>query len=123
MDNDKKHGISDLRDHLFETLAGLRDKQNPLDIDRARAVSDIAKVIVESAKVEVDFLKVTGAVRSTGFLPIEEDVPPPRQLPPKPAAPPPTPSAAQKNGNGHEVVFSGARGESLIGARSSRPRA
>jgi hypothetical protein len=34
---------------------------------------------VESAKVEVSFLKVTGALRSTNFLPVvDED---PRQLP------------------------------------------
>jgi len=61
--------IDDLRSHLFETLAALKDKDTPMELDRARAVADVAKVIVESAKVEVDFLKVTGAVKSTGFMP------------------------------------------------------
>lgn len=61
--------IDDLRSHLFETLAALKDKDQPMELDRARAVADVAKVIVESAKVEVDFLKVTGAVKSTGFMP------------------------------------------------------
>lgn len=44
-----------------------------MELDRARAVAEVAKVIVDSAKVEVDFLKVTGAVRSTNFLPAGED--------------------------------------------------
>lgn len=64
-----RNKIDDLRNHLFETLEALKDKEEPMDLDRARAVAEVAKVIVESAKVEVAFLKVTGAVRSTGFLP------------------------------------------------------
>lgn len=56
----KKNKIDDLRDHLFETLEALRDEEKPMDLDRAKAVTDVAKVIVESAKVEVAFLKVTG---------------------------------------------------------------
>jgi len=64
--------IDDLRSHLFETLAALKDTEKPMDLDRARAVADVAKVLVESAKVEVDFLKVTGSTRSTGFLPEAE---------------------------------------------------
>lgn len=64
-----KNKIDDLRNHLFETLEALKDEEKPMDLDRARAVAEVAKVIVESAKVEVNFLKVTGAVQSTGFLP------------------------------------------------------
>lgn len=64
-----KNKIDDLRNHLFETLEALKDDEKPMDLDRARTIADVAKVLVESAKVEVDFLKVTGAVRSTGFLP------------------------------------------------------
>jgi hypothetical protein len=67
--------IDDLRKHLFETLDALKDKETPMDLDRARAVAEVAKVLVESAKVEVDFLKVTGGTRSTGFLPESEAVP------------------------------------------------
>jgi hypothetical protein len=66
--------IEDLRNHLFETLEALKDKDEPMDLDRAKAVADVARVIVDSAKVEVDFLKVTGAVRSTGFLPDGDDL-------------------------------------------------
>ena len=64
-----KNKMDDLRNHLFETLEALKDKDEPMDIARAKAVADVARVLVDSAKVEVDFLKVSGAVRSTEFLP------------------------------------------------------
>lgn len=64
-----KNKIGDLRDHLFETLEALKDAEKPMEIERARAVADVAKVIVDSAKVEVDYLKVTGALEGTDFLP------------------------------------------------------
>lgn len=64
-----KNKIDDLRNHLFETLEALRDEEKPMELDRARAVADVARVIVESAKVEVDMLKVTGGMNSTGFIP------------------------------------------------------
>lgn len=68
-----KNKIDDLRNHLFETLEALKDKDDPMPIDRALAVAEVAKVLVESAKVEVGFLKTTGALKSTDFLPSEED--------------------------------------------------
>lgn len=63
------NSITDLRGHLFDTLRALKDKKNPMDIERARAVSDIAQTIINSAKVELEHLKVTGAT-GTGFLPL-----------------------------------------------------
>ena len=79
-----KNKIEDLRNHLFETLEALKDDEKPMDLARAKAIADVGRVIVDSAKVEVDFLKATGSMRSTGFLP-EEDagtpaVPAPRRL-------------------------------------------
>lgn len=77
-----KNKIDDLRNHLFETLEALKDDEKPMDIDRARTIADVARVIVESAKVEVNFLTVTGALSSTNFLPIggEDEKPVPRQV-------------------------------------------
>jgi hypothetical protein len=60
--------INDLRAHLFAVLAGLRDKDNPMDIERAKAISDVAQVVINSAKVEVDYMKVAGANSGSGFL-------------------------------------------------------
>lgn len=64
-----KNKIEDLRDHLFATLEALQDEDNPMDLDRAKAISDVAQTVINSAKVEVDFLKSTGAMHGSGFIP------------------------------------------------------
>lgn len=64
--------ITDLRGHLFSALRGLTDKNNPMDIERARAVSDIAQTIINSAKAEVDAMRVAGGSGS-GFFPALPD--------------------------------------------------
>lgn len=66
-----KNRIEDLRNHLFLALEGLADPENPLDLERARAIADVAQVVVNSAKVEVDYLKVMGAPAGggSGFIP------------------------------------------------------
>lgn len=56
--------ITDLRNHLMKTLESLRDRENPMEPDRARAVAQVASVLVDTAKVEVDYIKATGADRS-----------------------------------------------------------
>jgi len=65
-----KNKIGDLRDHLFETLEGLRDPDQPLDLERARAISEVAQTIINSAKVEVELAKVIGggSMPQTGFF-------------------------------------------------------
>lgn len=60
--------IDTLREHLFSTLAALRDEDAPMDIDRARAITDVAQVIINSAKVEVDHMRVAGTTTSS-FIP------------------------------------------------------
>lgn len=52
--------INDLREHLMATLASLRDRDNPMEPDRARAVAQVASVLVDTARVEVDYAKATG---------------------------------------------------------------
>lgn len=61
------NNISTVRQHLLDTLADLRNRDNPMEVERARAVADVARVLVDSAKVELDYLKVTGA-SVAGFL-------------------------------------------------------
>lgn len=68
-----KNKIDDLRNHLFETLEALKDPDKPMELDRAKTIADVARVLVESAKVEVQFLEVSGALKSTGFMPEAED--------------------------------------------------
>lgn len=59
--------ISQLRQHLLNTLSDLRNRDQPMEPDRARAVAQVAAVLVDTAKVEVDYLRVTGQDRA-GFL-------------------------------------------------------
>lgn len=66
-----KNKIEDLRDHLFATLEGLQDVETPMDLDRAKAITDVAQTLINSAKVEVDYLRTTGAIQGSGFIPDE----------------------------------------------------
>jgi len=74
--------INELRAQLMATLTSLRDRDNPMEPDRARAVAQVATVLVDSAKVEIDYIKATGADRSdflespmTTALPAPSDTP------------------------------------------------
>jgi len=48
--------IEDIRQALMDTIAGVRN--GSLNVDQARAVEGLARVIVETAKVEVDYLRI-----------------------------------------------------------------
>lgn len=52
--------INTLREHLLGTLADLRNRQDPMEPDRARAVAQVASVLVDTARVEVDYIKASG---------------------------------------------------------------
>lgn len=65
----KGFNIVDLRENLFATLAELRDKENPMDIGRARAISELSGRIIDTARVEVEHMKVTNAKLGSGFIP------------------------------------------------------
>lgn len=54
--------ISDLRDTLFATLQGIKD--GSLDLEKARAINEVSKTIIDTAKVEVDYLRVNGGGES-----------------------------------------------------------
>lgn len=80
-----KNKIGDLRDHLFETLEALKDDEHPMDIDRAKAIADVARVIVDTAKAEIAFAVAVSdlpqnlALRGSSFLEVETaPVSPPR---------------------------------------------
>jgi hypothetical protein len=72
--------IDDLRNHLFATLEGLRDKENPMDIERAKAISNVANSIIETAKVEVKYLDLVGG-KGTGFMTDDPGLPAPAERP------------------------------------------
>ena len=67
-----KNDMTALRNHLFETIEKLKDEeldaaQLETQIKRSKAIISVAEVLVESAKVEVQFLVETGATKS-GFF-------------------------------------------------------
>lgn len=69
--------IEDLRNHLFATLEALRDDDKPMDLARAKAIADVAQTVINTAKVEVDFINAVGGNKATGFFPkAETSVPP-----------------------------------------------
>lgn len=73
-----KNKIEDLRNHLFAVIEGLADPDNPMEIDRAIAIANVAQVLINSAKVEVEFMRVTDSVRGSGFIPSDANVIPNR---------------------------------------------
>lgn len=65
-----KNKIEDLRNHLFAQLERLGDDKDMQDenklateINRAKAIADVSHAIINSAKLEIDFLK---AIQLTG---------------------------------------------------------
>ena len=75
-----KNSMADLRDHLFETIEALKDTENPFDVQRAKAISEVAQVLINTAKVEVDLVKAVGgsAPGSAKFFNLPEES---RELP------------------------------------------
>jgi len=70
--SEQKKTIDDLRDVLFQTIEAV--KSGSLEIDRAKTISDLAQVMVNSAKVEVEHAKVTGQ-KGSGFLEKPQELP------------------------------------------------
>lgn len=54
--------IEQLRTRLFETIDGV--KAGTIELDRAKVVSELSQVIVNSARVEVEYLRATGGGES-----------------------------------------------------------
>lgn len=80
-----KNKMTDLNDHLFAALEGLSDAENPMDLERARAISTVAQTIINGAKVQVDAARTFKRSAPGEFFGMAED----RQLA---AAPAPHPS-------------------------------
>lgn len=55
-----KNKIVDLRNHLFETIEMLKDgdeAKTKMTIEKAKAISDVAQVIINSAKLEIEYMR------------------------------------------------------------------
>lgn len=84
-----KNKISDLNNHLFEAIEMLKNNSDPkasanekMDLETAKRIADLAKVIVEGAKVQVQALELLSksdnpnatarAIHTMGVIEIEE---------------------------------------------------
>jgi len=61
-----KNKIQDLRNHLFETIELLKDKE--IDINTALAIATVSESIINTAKVEVQYLKAIESNNKSLFL-------------------------------------------------------
>ena len=58
--------INDLRQALFDTISRLQDEVNPIDLEKAKTIGSIAKILVEAAKAETNHIKVIDSIRVNG---------------------------------------------------------
>ena len=63
--------INEVRQSLLDTLKDLRSKDQPMDIERAKAVATVASVLVDTARVENDYLNITGQ-DSSNFMAVSD---------------------------------------------------
>lgn len=65
-----KNKITDLRDHLFEAIEMLKDEESNMTVEKAEAIAQLGQTIINSAKLEIDYIKVSDKV--TGIAPPSE---------------------------------------------------
>jgi len=79
-----KNNLDELREHLFTTLRQVKD--GTMEIDRAKVVVQVADALIDSARVEVDYVRVTGEAGGSTFIaPREARLPEPSSGVPDPS--------------------------------------
>jgi len=70
-----KTKMSDLREHLFEVLERLKDPEpeTPMDIDTAKAIVRVAETIIDSGRVENDYVNALSKLYANGTAGIYKD--------------------------------------------------
>lgn len=65
----KQTNLTELREQLFDVLTRLKEGNDPeadpkdcIDIDRAKAISEVSGVIIDSAKVELSAIKALKSI-------------------------------------------------------------
>lgn len=99
--------LDDLRAALFATLSGLRDKTNPLPVETATATVHVARELIATGRLELDFIKLMNdedKPKSTFFSNEQEE----EQDATKPAQ-----ISERTTGNGLETVTQVAGGNIL----------
>lgn len=61
-----KNKINDLRNHLFEVIEMLKDEEaNSMTIEKAETIAQVAQVIINTGKLETDYIRATDGRRTT----------------------------------------------------------
>lgn len=60
------NNMTDLRAALFDTLRGIQEGK--VDLDKAKAINELGKTLVDSARAENDYIRATGANAGSGFI-------------------------------------------------------
>lgn len=53
-----KNTNTDLKNHLFALIEGVMDTENPIPLDRAKVVVDIAQTMVNASKNDLDYARL-----------------------------------------------------------------
>lgn len=59
--------IDDLRQRLFDAIDGV--KAGTTTVEQGKTIGDLAQVIVNTAKVEIDYARVANREHQTAFIP------------------------------------------------------
>ena len=60
-----RNKINDLRNHLFEVIEMLKDDEvNSMTIEKAETIAQVAQVIINTGKLETDYIRATDGRRS-----------------------------------------------------------
>lgn len=69
-----QQNIQDLRSKLFTVMDDLINGK--IDVQKAKTINETAQVLVNTAKVEVSFMRLNGGnYKGTGFIPQENGQP------------------------------------------------
>lgn len=66
-----RNKMTDVRDLLIESMERLRD--GDMEPNQAKQMASLGKVLIDSAKVEIDFIDKTGSLGGSGFINLSDD--------------------------------------------------
>lgn len=57
---------TDLKNHLFSVLEGLMDKEEPMELERAKVVAEVAQTMINATKSEIEFMELKADLMKAG---------------------------------------------------------
>lgn len=66
------YNINDLRADMAATIKALREGDEKMTVDKAKAIAELGQTVINSAKVEHDMIRAVGnrVMAPTGFVPL-----------------------------------------------------